>query len=175
MSQTGSKQRIVFVYSSEISSDLGFQLLGSHVALDLWPPVSPLEGTLQSAHSLSVFPADPSFATKRAGDRLSEMFLLIPISSIITSFHVSGSVSRCVGEVVITPGSRALTSPASCSFLNKERATESIGRARTSLWRIRLQRQTCPTAALFVLVWQLVGRWRASGERCSKGEPASAL
>ncbi len=48
-------------------------------------------------------------------------------------------------------------------FLNKERATESIGRARTSLCRIRLQRQTCRTAALFVLVWQLFGRWRGRG------------
>lgn len=54
-------------------------------------------GKLQSVHISTdfFFPFPPCFFAsplhyQRTGDRLSEMFLLIPISFIITSFHVSG-------------------------------------------------------------------------------------
>lgn len=65
------------------------------------PPPSPYApwGKLQSTYISTQLPppftpSPSSFASpvryQRTGDRLSEMFLLIPISFIITSFHVSG-------------------------------------------------------------------------------------
>lgn len=60
------------------------------------PFLTPLgENSNQSTTLPTFFPFPPCFFAsplhyQRTGDRLSEMFLLIPISFIITSFHVSG-------------------------------------------------------------------------------------
>lgn len=149
------------------------------------PPSCPVGKTPISPHLHTLFffacPPPSSFSSpvryQRTGDRLSEMFLLIPISFIITSFQVSGWLGLAregSGNYSGVPG----INPTRCHWMaclpqwlmngllvsyyphptallfGAERATESICWAVTGLSHIRPQRPASPNGPF--LLGQLI-------------------